>query len=133
MINSFKKITIVRIKKLKPKNLNQEIQQFSNSLGLFTVRDKEKSCYRIFIELLKAAKLNTALTSDELAYKLNLTRGTVVHHLNRLMDSGLVISKRNQYTLRTKDLQTLIGKLKKDAVEFFDDLKHIAEEIDKSM
>jgi predicted transcriptional regulator len=133
MINSFKRITFVRIKRLQPKNLNQEIQQFSDSLGLFSVRDKERSCYRIFIELLKASKMDHPMTSDELAYKLNLTRGTVVHHLNRLMDSGLIVSQRTQYMLRSKDLQSLIEKLKKDAVEFFNELKQVAEEIDKNM
>ncbi len=133
MINSFKRITIVSIRKSGPKSLNQEIQQFSNSLGLFNLRDKEKSCYRIFIELMKAAKADRPLSSDELAYKLNLTRGTVVHHLNRLMESGIVIVQRNKYMLRTKNLVQLINMLKKDANEFFISIKNIAEEIDKNI
>ncbi|RME55406.1 transcriptional regulator [Candidatus Woesearchaeota archaeon] len=133
MISTFKKITIIKIRKSPANNINQDIQNFSQSLGLFNVRDKEKSCYRIFVELLKAAKFEQGLSSDELAYKLNLSRGTVIHHLNRLMDSGLVVSKRNKYMLRTKDLASLIEKLKKDAIDFFNDLKNLALDIDKKI
>ncbi len=133
MINSFKRITIVKIDKAGTQTVNQEIQWFSNSLGLFNLRDKEKSCFRIFVELLKASKIDKPLSSDEIAYKLNLTRGTVVHHLNRLMDAGIVVSKRNKYMLRTNNLVQLIDLLKKDANEFFTSMKNIAEEIDKQI
>lgn len=133
MIHSFKRITIVSIRRPGPKTLNQEIQQFSNSLGLFNLRDKEKSCYRIFIELMKSAKSDKPLSSDELAYKLNLTRGTVVHHLNRLMDSGMAVAHRNKYMLRTKNLAELIEKLDKDTKEFFKEIRKLAKEIDEKV
>lgn len=133
MIHSFKRITIVSIRRPDPKTLNQEIQQFSNSLGLFNLRDKEKSCYRIFIELMKSAKSDKPLSSDELAYKLNLTRGTVVHHLNRLMDSGMAVAHRNKYMLRTKNLAELIEKLDKDTKEFFKEIRKLAKEIDEKV
>src|SRR3990167_11073730 len=80
------KITIISLRRPLEKTINQELQWFGNSLGLFNLRDKDKSCFRVFIELLKAAKANMPLTSDELAYRLNLSRGTVIHHINKLME-----------------------------------------------
>ena len=126
------KITIVRISK-PPKNINEELQWFGNALDLFNLRDKDKSCYRIFLELLKAAKKRQALTSDELAEKLNLTRGTVIHHINKLMDSGLVIHDRNKYSLRVEKLEMLIEELQKDLQRTVYNLKEVAIDIDRWM
>ena len=84
------RITIVNIRRPSETNVNQELQWLGTSLGLFNLRDKDKSCFRVFIELLKCAKGNRTLTSDELAAKLDLSRGTIIHHINRLMESGLV-------------------------------------------
>lgn len=131
MINiNYHKITIIHSRKPNKLNLNQKIQWLANSLGLFNLRDKDNSCFRIFIELLKAAKVNRNLSSDELAYKLNLSRGTVVHHLNKLMESGIVVAERNKYYLRVSNLKELIAEVEKDINRTLGDLKGVAEEID---
>src|SRR3989344_7938323 len=80
------RITIVKIQKPMRQNINEELQWFGNSLGLFGLRDKDQSCFRIFIELLQATKSKEGLTSDEIAYKLDLSRGTVMHHVNKMID-----------------------------------------------
>jgi len=85
------RITIVSVRKSPQANINQKLQWFGDSLGLFSLRDRDKSLFRVFIELLKAAKTRTPISSDELAMKLNLTRGTVVHHINKLMENGIVV------------------------------------------
>jgi len=127
------KITIINIRRPKQSNLNENLQYFGNALGLFNLRDKDKSCFRIFIELLKAARFNIGFTSDELAYKLNLTRGTVVHHLNKLIESGIVISERNRYFLRVANLQELVEELMRDVQRTGEQLRAMAKEIDESM
>ena len=48
-----KRITI-SIEPIPESNTNQEIHWISQALGLFNERDKEKSCHRIFVELIKA-------------------------------------------------------------------------------
>jgi predicted transcriptional regulator len=128
-----RKITIVKINKPIKKDLNEELQWLGNSLGLFSLRDKDKSCFRIFIELLKAAKLHEQLTSDDLALRLNLTRGTVIHHLNRLMDAGIVLHVENKYVLRVENLEDLIHEIQRDVHRTIIDLKEIAEDIDRYM
>ena len=130
MIHEFRRITIVKIRKPLQKNMNRDLQWFSESLGLFTERDKEKSCFRIFIELIKAARKKQTLSSDEIAFNSNLSRGTVVHHLNRLMESGLIVSHDNRYILRVDNLEELIEEIKKDVLKTLDDLKKIAEDLD---
>ena len=113
--------------------MNKELQFLSESLGLFSERDREKSCFRIFIELLKAAKKRESLSSDELAYRLNLSRGTVVYHLTRLIGAGLVVVQDNKYSLRGKNLEQTLKKVKQDVVSAYEEVENVASEIDKKL
>ncbi|RLE45839.1 hypothetical protein DRJ25_05065 [Candidatus Woesearchaeota archaeon] len=126
-----KRITIIQINKPARHNLNEELQWLAKSLGLFGERDKDRSCFRVFLELLKAAKRHQALSSDELAVRTSLSRGTVVHHLNELMRKGIVVTAGKRYTLREEELTALIDDLKKDSEKFFEKLRRSAEVIDK--
>ena len=125
-----KRITIVKIRKQPKTGLNEDLQWIGSSLGLFGDRDKDKSCFRLFIELLKAAKLGLPASSDELAKQANLSRGTIVHHLNRLIEFGIVVPYRKKYVLREPHLEQLIEDLKKDTELFFNEIKKTAKEID---
>ena len=133
MVYIRQRITIVNIRKPAEHNVNQELQWFGSSLGLFNLRDKDKSCFRVFIELLKSAKKHETLSSDDLALKLVLTRGTIIHHINKLMESGLVIHEGNSYTLRVDNLKALIEEMEKDIKRACDDLKDVAKEIDNRL
>jgi predicted transcriptional regulator len=130
---SYRKITIIQTRRPSEQGINQKLQYIANSLGLFNMRDKENSCFRVFIELIKATKTNKELASDELAYKLGLTRGTVVHHLNKLMDAGLIIEKKNRYYLRVNNLSQLINEVERDVDNTLNELKGIAKELDDQL
>ena len=123
-------VTIVNIRK-PARNLNDELQWFGSSLGLFGMRDKDKSCFRVFIELIKSAKKKNPVTSDELAIKLGLSRGTIIHHMNRLMGSGMVVHEGKKYLLRVENLEILVDEIEKDIQRTCDDLKKVAKEIDQ--
>lgn len=127
------RITIMNIRKPVHKNVNQELQWLGSSLGLFNLRDKDKSCFRVFIELVKNAKRGIPLSSDELAYRLGLSRGTVIHHINKLLDSGIVVQANRGYILRVDSLRALIDEVEKDLRRTCDDLRSMAGEIDESL
>lgn len=133
MVIIHQRITISRIRKPIKKTLNQELQWFGDSLGLFTERDKDNSCFRIFIELLKSTRRNQGLSSDELGFRTKLSRGTVVHHLHRLIEAGLVVSEDNKYFLRGGNLEVVVDELQKDLNRALDDLKKIAGDIDEGL
>jgi len=127
------RITLLKIRRIDDQNINHDLQWLGNSLGLFNVRDKDSSCFRIFITLVKKSRNNEALTSDEIAGKLHLTRGTVVHHLTRLMDSGIVVRERKGYLLRENNLQRLVKDLHTDIESMFSELVDVAKEIDERL
>ncbi len=127
------RITILTLRKPNEPNINSELQWLGNSLGLFSLRDKDKSCFRLFIELLKSAKQHKPLSSDELGERLSLSRGTVIYHINRLIEAGLVIHEGRKYLLRVDSLASLVSEIQKDFQRVFHDLENVAEQIDKKM
>lgn len=130
----FTRITIIRQGKPREGSINYELQWFGESIGLFNKRDKDKSCFRIFITLLKSLKgAEQGLTSDEIAEITALSRGTVVHHLNKLMSAGIVSAKRNRYVIEVDNLEDLVAQLQQDMEDALDSIRQIAKEIDDKL
>ncbi len=126
-----KRIVIVKIRKEHHNNVNEDLRWMGNSLGLFGLRDKDSSCFRMFIVLLK--NRNETISSDEIAERLGLTRGTVVHHLNKLMNAGVVVREKGGYILRENSMQGVIRDMRKDMESMFGELKRAAKEIDDKL
>ncbi|MFP4523267.1 MAG: winged helix-turn-helix transcriptional regulator [Candidatus Nanoarchaeia archaeon] len=124
------RITIVKDAAKPQHNINSLLLTFGETLGLFSSRDKDKSCYRILIILIKALKLKEELTSDEIAAQSDLSRGTVIYHLNRLMDAGIVTSYRSTYRIGASDLEELVDMMRKGVLRMMDDLEQTAKKID---
>ncbi|MBW2985187.1 winged helix-turn-helix domain-containing protein [Candidatus Woesearchaeota archaeon] len=133
MTNHYQKITIIKIRKPVRNEINEELQWLGASLGLFNLRDKDRSCFRIFVELLKSSKIGKGLSSDEIAFKSGLSRGTVIHHINKLIESGLVAVEQRKYILREAKLEPLIDEIEKDLVRYLDGLRSIARDIDNKL
>ncbi len=133
MIHDFKQISILKLKKPKDQDVNQELQWLSMSLGLFGERDKEKSCFRIFVELVKAGRRGLPLTSDHLAARTNITRATVIYHMRRLMEAGIVIADGNRYRLRADSLEEMIQTIKKETAVVLEDIQKMAELLDEEL
>ena len=129
----FIKITIIKSIKPERDNLNAELQYLGQSLGLFSDRDKDKSCFRIFIVLVKSLKTGLKLTSDDIAEQTHLTRGTIIHHLNRLMEAGIVVTHRNCYMLVVDNMQELVELVKENIIKTTDSLRIIARDIDNKL
>lgn len=129
-MNNFKEITIIDLVDLDDCELNEKIKSFSNSLGMFNKRDKEKSCFRIFINLLKE---KDPISSDEIAERSRLSRATVIHHITKLRDSGIVIKKETGYTLKTRSLEKLTNEIEKDVFQTLERLKEMSRQIDQEL
>jgi predicted transcriptional regulator len=129
MITRFRKITIIKVQ-TPEKAINEEIQWISRSLGLFNERDKDRSCFRLFLEILRSKH---PMSSDELAYRLDLSRGTVVHHLSKLISAGIVVVQDNKYSLRAKNLESTLKKMKADVMSAYEEIEEVAKEIDKKL
>lgn len=126
-----RQIILVELPRPRERDINFELQWLGNSLGLFGERDKDKSCFRVFVTLVKETRIERPLSSDDIAEQLHLSRGTVVHHINRLMSRGIVRHEREGYVLRVENLHRLVGELHRDSERMFGQLKKISKDIDE--
>jgi predicted transcriptional regulator len=83
--------------------------------------------------LVKSLKTNIKLTSDDIADQTHLSRGTVIHHLNRLMEAGIVINQKNYYMLGVDNMQELVELVKQNLIKTTDALKATAKAIDNKL
>lgn len=125
------KITIIKEKNNPKNNINDLLLLFGQALGLFSTRDRDKSCYRIFIILIKALKANMELSSDEIAKQTGLSRGTIIHHINRLMEAGIVTNYKNKYYINYNTLEELVEDMRTSVNKMIDELEKTAKQIDK--
>ena len=124
------RITIISSSKPHKEDINKDLQWFCDTLGMFESRDKDNCRYRMFIVLLNAMKNKHPMSSDEIADKVNLSRGTVVHHLNKMMDGGLIVSRKSRYMLRVNSLSSLIDELERDLLTSLEELRDTARKLD---
>ncbi|MEM2094352.1 MAG: ArsR family transcriptional regulator [Candidatus Bathyarchaeia archaeon] len=125
--------TIMDLKMPSVTNLDSDLEWICRCLGFLEPRDKDRTAAKIFRSLLEAMKAGKGRTSDELAAEIGLTRGAVVHHLNKLIQSGLVIRREGQYELRGRSLQRTIREIKRDIDRIFENVEQVAQSIDKSL
>ena len=127
-------ILVKRIRLPKPGNVNNDIDYLCKSLGYFSKRDKQDTAGKIFRLLVKeACEPENCLTSDEIAERLNLTRGAIVHHLNNFISSGLVVKENNRYRLRSASLQKSMEEIRADIDRIMNQMIKIAIELDQKL
>ncbi|MFQ6081510.1 MAG: winged helix-turn-helix domain-containing protein [Candidatus Bathyarchaeia archaeon] len=124
---------ILSVRPLQTVDAERDLEWICRSFGFLEPRDKKKTAYGIFRALVEAARHSAGLSSDELAEKLDLTRGTMVHHLNKMIKSGLVIHHEGQYKLRGRSLKSTIEEVQRDVNRIFEDLYKVAETIDQTL
>ncbi len=129
----FTRITIIKTSEPANDNVNELLQWFGGTLGLFNMRDKDRSCFRIFVTLLNSIKINKGLSSDTIAEKTALTRGTVVYHLNKLMEVGLINEVNNRYYLKFETLEEISESIRGEVNEAFDSLSYIGKNLDNKL
>jgi predicted transcriptional regulator len=128
------KIKIRKIITPPPGSLKDDIDYICRSFGYFSQRDKNCTAGRIFRLIVKeTAGEEEGLTSDEIAEKLDLSRGTIVYHLNNFIESGLIVRKKNTYKLRSASLQKSIEEIKSDIERILEEMMKIADEIDSQL
>ena len=127
-------VTIKRVSSPAPGSLNDDIDFISKSLGYFSQRDKNDTAGRIFRLLVtECCSDSEGLTSDDIGKRLNQSRGSIVHHLNNFITTGLLVKESNLYRLRSNSLQKCIDEIKEDINRIFKQMTKIAIEIDERL
>jgi biotin operon repressor len=126
------RITILRpaAPPAEPRDINKDLQYFCSALGLVGNRDKNHSQYRIFVALVKARQGGRMLSSDNLASETDLTRATVIHHLQKLEAAGIVAEEHERYRLTVETMESLVGHLRAEMEASLKELEDVSRRID---
>lgn len=128
-----KRFIVVEIKKPKEHGLDTDIEWMCECLGILTPRDRDRTSTKILKVMLDAARDDESLSSDDIAGRVGITRGTAVHHIKRYIGSGIVIKHHSTYELRTHSLRDTLDEIELDMERTIRRMKQIAREIDEEL
>jgi len=111
---------------------DRDIEWLCRSLSLFTKKDTDMSAYKVFKILVQSSIEGEPKTSTEIAEELRLARGTVLFHMKKFFNSGLVSrAPGRKYVLRESSLEETIEDMMRDSERIFERMRKIAAGIDK--
>ena len=98
---------------------------------VFDLNDKENNIEPLMLKRLIIKSISgDGVTSKELQKDLETPRSTVIYHLNRFIDAGLIIRKGRNYYLRSDDLASTIEDIQAEMIREFDRVITLAQKID---
>jgi predicted transcriptional regulator len=111
----------------------KDIEWIIESLSLSSAKDNDKTASKIFKELIDAAREQRPVSTTQISEKVGVTRGTVLFHLQKFSQCGLVRSSGRTYTLRHSSLEETVDSMLRDAEQMFKRMRRVASELDAEM
>lgn len=127
------KIVIRRVEKPFSHGFDEEFNWICRTFGFFEPIDRDKTASTLFKEIVKATDCGKPLTSTQLAERSEMSRGSVINHLNNLMRSGFVERRGRLYIVRSRSMQRTVEELEEDILRIFREVKRTAREIDEEL
>jgi len=127
------KLTIRNVALPEKEDFDEKIAWICSSLGFFEKIDKDKTAAIIFKEIYLAGMLGRVLTSSAIAEKIGMSRGSVINHLNNLLNAGIIEKGGKYYFTRHKTMNGIITEIEDDAMHLFSRMKKVAKEIDSQI
>ena len=127
------KTLIVRSVELpQRKNFENDFEWLCECLGL-TSGEKGDLAPVIFRQIVESEKSGRPSKSIVISRKFKVTRGGAVYHLNRLIETGLVVRHGREYELRAANLTETMDEVEEDMLRMFKRMKQIAREMDEEL
>ncbi|MGC8495892.1 MAG: hypothetical protein ACP5RM_01580 [Candidatus Micrarchaeia archaeon] len=118
------KIVIKSIERPREENPDAIIRWFCKVFDLDSEIETE-----LMKKFISAARRNKPITSSELSFS-SIARSTVIYHLNRFIDAGLVVRKGRKYMFRGSSLSSLIEEMEYDINREMQRMLDLAREFD---
>src|SRR3989344_1929506 len=112
-------------------SIDEELSFILQSIGFFEHIDKNKTAFSLFKEIMLASEENKAFTSTELSQMVGMSRGSVLNHLDNMLESKLIVKDGRYYLPRSKSLSQIINEMESDTEQLFKRLKLMAKKIDR--
>lgn len=124
-------IIIKAVDKPKSDDPDDFIKWFCKVFGLESEFDDKENIEEILLkEFIKAAYYGKGLSSGEISLS-NVPRTTIIYHLNRLIDTGMIVKKGRRYYLRASEFSDVIDEIEYDVNREIMKIKDIADEFER--
>ena len=123
-------LTVVRTR--SSSRPEDELEVFCRRLSIISHRDMDGTVTVVFRSMLQEGRTRS-VGSSELAGLTQLNRVTIIHHLQRLEQMGLVEHTERKYRLRVHDLGEAVVQMRGQMMRSFEEAESIAERLDKEM
>ncbi len=128
-----KLFVIKEIRRPREEDVEKQIEWLCDSFGFWNRRDHDRTATKVFEAFVDAAQRRRLLSSDDVAHKLKISRGTAVHHIKKYVRSGLVVKGDDGYELRMQSVEETLGEMEHDMLRTIRVIRRIAKEIDEEM
>lgn len=108
------KIVIRFVERPDSNDPEEIIKWFCEVFGLSSGNDYNSIEEQILKSFVEAAQKDEGLSSSELNLDTDLARSTVIYHLNRFIEAGLIIKKGRRYYLRASEMEKAIEEIEYD-------------------
>lgn len=86
---------------------------------------------QILINFLYAAREGRGISSTELKIEPKIPRSTLIYHLNRFVDMGIIVRKGHKYHLRADNMSKVVEEINYDIDREFMKMLNVAKEFDR--
>jgi len=103
--------------------------ELCNLSGVYSTTDKNRVAMRILLLLHKYGELN----STDISKELGISRGSVLNHIENLMESGFVFKYGKSYHLRESTFSEIVEQMEKDIKKTLERMRQYAKELDSQL
>lgn len=109
--------------------LQKEIECFCRTLRILTQRDIDGTVAVVFRSMFVEGR--EPIGSSKLAKLTKLNRVTIIHHLQRLEQMGLVEHVDRRYRLKVSDFSEVVEQMRAEMERAFKEAEELAQELDR--
>jgi predicted transcriptional regulator len=125
------RVIIKFIERPSSDNPEEIIRWFCAAFGLSTEKNGIEE--QMLSRFMEAAHREMGISSTELSQGSKLARSTIIYHLNRFLDSGLIVKDGRKYYLRATEMKKTIEEIEYDIEREMRRMLDMATEFDRLM
>ncbi|VVB56488.1 Uncharacterised protein [uncultured archaeon] len=126
-------LTVIRTRRAASDSGEDDpLEVFCRRLSIISHRDMDGTVTVVFRSMLTSGRTRP-VGSSELAELTQLNRVTIIHHLQRLEQMGLVEHTERKYRLAVSDLSEAVERMREEMLRSFDEAGNLALRLDRQM
>lgn len=129
-----KKVIVVQRGSLVPalpegrESEDEELARLCRLLHIASQRDTEGTVVQVVRILVEKGR--EPVGSSDLSKETGINRVTVLHHLKRLAEAGVVEKRESQYMFAYDNFEDMVQMMREETVRMFEEMEQIAKKID---